>query len=76
MRQRAARRTPAVSRGPPFHQDRSENRIHRQDDPDDGGNRHHGGECGERQVEGADVGLTHNVGGIGQYCFVNLFRRD
>ncbi len=34
------------------------------------------GECGERQVPGADVGLTHNVGGIGQYCFVNIFRRD
>ena len=24
----------------------------------------------------ADVGLTHNVGGIGQYTFVHLFRRD
>jgi len=34
------------------------------------------GECGERQVPDADVGLTHNVGGIGQYCFVNIFRRD
>jgi len=34
------------------------------------------GDCGERQVPGADVGLTHNVGGIGQYCFVNVFRRD
>jgi acetyl-CoA C-acetyltransferase len=34
------------------------------------------GECGERQVPDADLGLTHNVGGIGQYCFVNLFRRD
>jgi len=34
------------------------------------------GECGERQVPDADVGLTHNVGGIGQYCFVNVFRRD
>ena len=31
---------------------------------------------GERQVPDADVGLTHNVGGIGQYCFVNVFRRD
>jgi acetyl-CoA C-acetyltransferase len=31
---------------------------------------------GERQVPDADVGLTHNVGGIGQYTFVNLFRRD
>ena len=34
------------------------------------------GDCGERQVPGADLGLTHNVGGIGQYCFVNVFRRD
>ena len=34
------------------------------------------GECGERQIEGADLGLTHNVGGIGQYCFVNILRRD
>jgi acetyl-CoA C-acetyltransferase len=34
------------------------------------------GECGERQVPDADLGLTHNVGGIGQYCFVHLFRRD
>jgi acetyl-CoA C-acetyltransferase len=34
------------------------------------------GQCGERQVEGADLGLTHNVGGIGQYCFVHVFRRD
>jgi acetyl-CoA C-acetyltransferase len=33
------------------------------------------GECGDRQVPGAAVGLTHNVGGIGQYCFVNVFRR-
>jgi acetyl-CoA C-acetyltransferase len=34
------------------------------------------GECGERQVPDADLGLTHNVGGIGQYCFVHVFRRD
>jgi acetyl-CoA C-acetyltransferase len=34
------------------------------------------GECGERQVPDADVGLTHNVGGIGQYTFVQVFRRD
>ena len=34
------------------------------------------GECAERQVTDADVGLTHNVGGIGQYTFVNVFRRD
>ena len=34
------------------------------------------GECGERQVLNADLGLTHNVGGIGQYCFVHVLRRD
>ena len=34
------------------------------------------GDGGDRQVPGADVGLTHNVGGIGQYCFVNVYRRD
>jgi acetyl-CoA C-acetyltransferase len=34
------------------------------------------GEAGERQVPGAAVGLTHNVGGIGQYCFVHVFRRE
>jgi len=33
-------------------------------------------EAGERQVPDADVGLTHNVGGIGQYCFVQVLRRD
>ena len=33
------------------------------------------GEAGKRQVNGAEVGLTHNVGGIGQYCFVHVFRR-
>jgi len=34
------------------------------------------GDAGDRQVADAAVGLTHNVGGIGQYTFVNLFRRD
>jgi acetyl-CoA C-acetyltransferase len=34
------------------------------------------GDAGERQVPDADLGLTHNVGGIGQYTFVNVFRRD
>ena len=34
------------------------------------------GDCGERQVPDADVGLTHNVGGIGQYTFVHVFKRD
>ncbi len=34
------------------------------------------GDAGERQVPDADVGLTHNVGGIGQYTFVHVFRRD
>jgi len=34
------------------------------------------GEAGERQVLDADVGLTHNMGRIGQYCFVHVLRRD
>ena len=34
------------------------------------------GEAGERQVPDADIGLTHNVGGIGQYCFVQILGRD
>ena len=34
------------------------------------------GEAGERQVPNADVGLKHNVGGIGQYTFVQVMRRD
>ncbi len=34
------------------------------------------GDAGDRQVPDAGVGLTHNVGGIGQYTFGNLFRRD
>ncbi len=34
------------------------------------------GNCGERQVPDADIGLTHNVGGIGQYTFVHVFRKD
>lgn len=32
------------------------------------------GEAGKRQVN-AEIGLTHNVGGIGQYCFVHIHRR-
>jgi len=34
------------------------------------------GDAGNRQVPDADVGLTHNVGGIGQYTFVNVYKRD
>ncbi len=34
------------------------------------------GEAGKRQVPDADIGLTHNVGGIGQYTFVQILRRD
>ncbi|UCF07792.1 MAG: thiolase domain-containing protein [Thermoplasmata archaeon] len=33
------------------------------------------GEAKERQVDGAETALTHNVGGIGQYCFVNIYKR-
>jgi acetyl-CoA C-acetyltransferase len=33
------------------------------------------GEAGERQVSGANLGLTHNVGGTGQTCVVHIFER-
>lgn len=33
------------------------------------------GEAGKRQVDGAEIGLTHNVGGHGQYCVVHIFKR-
>lgn len=33
------------------------------------------GEAGKRQVTGAELGLTHNVGGIGQYTFVHILKR-
>jgi len=34
------------------------------------------GEAGARQVKNARVGVTHNVGGIGQYCFVQVLTGD
>ena len=34
------------------------------------------GEAGKRQVDGAEVALNHNVGGIGQYCFVHVYKRS
>jgi acetyl-CoA C-acetyltransferase len=33
------------------------------------------GEAGKTQVDGAEIGLTHNVGGHGQYCVVHIFSR-
>ncbi|MHA2090611.1 MAG: thiolase domain-containing protein [Candidatus Kariarchaeaceae archaeon] len=33
------------------------------------------GEAGSIQVDGAELGLTHNIGGHGQYCMVNIFSR-
>jgi acetyl-CoA C-acetyltransferase len=33
------------------------------------------GEAGQRQVDGAHIGLTHNVGGNGQVACVNIARR-
>jgi acetyl-CoA C-acetyltransferase len=33
------------------------------------------GQAGERQVPGANLGLTHNVGGTGQTCAVHIFER-
>lgn len=34
------------------------------------------GEAGQRQVKGAEIGLTHNVGGSGQVVGVHIFRRE
>jgi len=34
------------------------------------------GEAGERQLDRARVGLTHNVGGVGGTCAVHLFGGD
>ncbi len=34
------------------------------------------GECGEVQVENAKIGLVHNLGGPGVYCFVTILGRD
>jgi acetyl-CoA C-acetyltransferase len=34
------------------------------------------GECGETQVKGARVGLVHNLGGPGLYCFVTILGRE
>jgi acetyl-CoA C-acetyltransferase len=33
------------------------------------------GEAGKRQVPGAEIGLTHNVGQSGQYVNVHIYRR-
>lgn len=33
------------------------------------------GQAGERQVKGAEIGLTHNIGGTGATCVVNIFKR-
>jgi len=33
------------------------------------------GEATESQVKGAEVGLVHNIGGIGQYAFVTILKR-
>ncbi|UCE16069.1 MAG: thiolase domain-containing protein [Candidatus Bathyarchaeota archaeon] len=32
-------------------------------------------EAGKRQVKGAEIGLSHNVGEAGQYCFVHVYSR-
>lgn len=34
------------------------------------------GEAGKRQVEGAEIGLTHNVGGSGATAIVHIFSRE
>lgn len=33
------------------------------------------GEAGKRQVSGAEIGLTHNVGGSGATCVIHLMKR-
>ena len=33
------------------------------------------GEAGQTQVKDADIGLAHNLGGIGMYCAVTILRR-
>lgn len=33
------------------------------------------GECGKRQVDGAEIGLTHNIGGTGASAVVHILRR-
>jgi acetyl-CoA C-acetyltransferase len=33
------------------------------------------GDCGDRQVDGAEVGLTHSLGGTGASSIVHIFRR-
>ena len=32
------------------------------------------GECGKRQVKGAKTGLSHNVGGSGQFVAVHVYQ--
>jgi acetyl-CoA C-acetyltransferase len=34
------------------------------------------GEAGDRQVENAAVGLTHNIGGVGGTAAVHIFERN
>lgn len=33
------------------------------------------GEAGSRQVNGAEIALSHNIGETGQYCFVHIYTR-
>lgn len=34
------------------------------------------GEAGKRQVSGAEIGMTHNIGGSGATCVIHIFSRD
>ena len=34
------------------------------------------GDADKRQVDGAEIGMTHNVGGTGGTCAVHIFGRD
>ncbi|MFQ6077099.1 MAG: thiolase domain-containing protein, partial [Candidatus Bathyarchaeia archaeon] len=33
------------------------------------------GEAASRQVKGAEVGLTHSIGGTGSSCYAHIFKR-
>ncbi len=33
------------------------------------------GEAGKNQVDGAEIGLAHNIGGHGQYCLIHILSR-
>jgi len=34
------------------------------------------GEAGKRQVNGAEIGMTHNIGGSGATCVIHILSRE